>query len=103
MRSAEGYGPDDDEDVEEDEGDCWGVFLSVSVWPFGPVWSTRDSLLGWVLSLTPHQRPHGVDQIDRFGFHAGAVLRTAAEGGLVLRCVAPADCGALLVVLVLGV
>lgn len=43
-------------------------------------------------SLTPHQRPHRVNQIDGFCFHAGTVLRAAAEGGLVLRCVAPADC-----------
>ena len=43
--------------------------------------------------LTPHQGPHRIDQIDRFGFDAGAVLRAAAaEGGLVLGCVAPADC-----------
>lgn len=46
----------------------------------------------WGHVLTPHQRPHRVDQIYRLRFHAGAVLRAAAEGGLVLRCVAPADC-----------
>ena len=51
------------------------------------------------MQLTPHQRPHRVDQIDRLRFHAGTVLRAAAEGGLVLRCVAPADCVALLAML----
>jgi hypothetical protein len=49
--------------------------------------------------LTPHQRPHRVDKIYRLGFHAGAVLRAAAEGGLVLGGVAPADCVALLALL----
>jgi hypothetical protein len=43
-------------------------------------------------ALTPHQRPHRVYEINRFRFDARAVLRAAAEGGLVLCCVAPADC-----------
>jgi hypothetical protein len=28
--------------------------------------------------LTPHQCPHRIDQIDRFRFHACAILRAAA-------------------------
>jgi hypothetical protein len=43
--------------------------------------------------LTSHQRPHRVDEVDCFRFHAAAVLGAAAEGGLVLCCVAPADWG----------
>lgn len=53
--------------------------------------------MGWQTSrgkgvaLTPHERAHGIDEIDGFGLDARAVLRAAAEGGLVLLCVAPAD------------
>jgi hypothetical protein len=43
-------------------------------------------------ALTPHQRPHRVYEINRFRFDARAILRATAEGGLVLCCVAPADC-----------
>lgn len=69
------------------------VFASLGAW----------SSLSWErtvhVQLTPHQRPHRVDQVYRLRFHACAVLRAAAEGGLVLRCVAPADCVALLAML----
>jgi hypothetical protein len=89
-RSTESHGPHDDHDIEEDEGD-W-IVEEVCQYLVS-VWLSVESVRGSVV-LTPHQRPHRVDQIDRFRLDARAVLgaAAAAEGGLVLRCVAPADC-----------
>lgn len=44
------------------------------------------------IARTPHERPHRVDEVYGFGFYARAVLGAAAEGGLALLCIAPADC-----------
>ena len=47
LRSAEGHGPDDDEDVEEDEGDCCFHELSVFAIPYLQIYvlsgTCRDS------------------------------------------------------------
>jgi hypothetical protein len=84
--STERNSPYDDEDVKEDQR--YYSVPRVSLLPLRRI----QLFLGCRKALTPHQRPYRVYEIDRFRFDACAVLRAAAEGGLVLCCVAPADC-----------
>jgi hypothetical protein len=82
LRSAKCYGPDYDQDIEEDKRYCFLV-------------SVRSSCVREYSRTnvrTSHERPHRIDQIDHFRLYACIVLHAASERGLRLLRIAPADC-----------
>nr|POE49563.1 dol-p-man:man(7)glcnac(2)-pp-dol alpha-1,6-mannosyltransferase [Quercus suber] len=97
--STESNCPDDDEQVQEDQGNCRPEGKVHHVSPIPSLRVVSMCYLAFACreggERTPHQRPDGIDQVDELRFHARVVLHVtgaAAERGFGGLRGAPADC-----------